>query len=67
MFCTRQLSSECHTAWTRLDFYEVAHSLSSVHSLSLAAANLNEQVSRQWLHHEQVIDQQLRLLLAVHA
>jgi len=45
------------------DFFKVAHSLSNVHSLSLAAAN--EQVSRQWLHHQQVIDQRFRLLLAM--
>ncbi len=51
------------------EVFKIAHSLSmlrSVHSLNmLYLAAATEQLSRQRLHHQQVIDQQLRLLLAM--
>ncbi len=39
------------------EVFKIAHSLSSVHSLIvLCLAAATEQASRQWLHHQQLID-----------
>ena len=48
------------------EVFKIAHSLSSVRSpIMLCLAAATGQVSRQWLHHQQAVDQQFRLLLAM--